>query len=217
MSKKTIIIAILNQKGGVGKTTLCNNLGVAFTLEGKSVLLVDSDPQGSLRDWNDANSASLLPVVGLDRETLPMDLKAIKEGYDIIIIDGAPQSTKLASAGVKAADIVLIPCTPSPYDVWASADLVEIVKARQDVTDGKPKGFFVITKARKNTKIGNDVYKAIGDYGLPTLKQSTTDLLTYRETAAKGETIYQDKDAKNAIKEIDNIRNELMEVIDVES
>ena len=122
MRDKPIIISVLNQKGGVGKTTLTNNIGMAFHNLGKEVLLVDSDPQGSLRDWNEANDASILPVIGLDRETLPNDLKAVQKGYDIIIIDGAPQSTKLASAGVKCADIVLIPVTPSPYDVWASSD-----------------------------------------------------------------------------------------------
>ena len=81
-----LIISILNQKGGVGKTTLSNNLGYAFKEIGKSVLLIDSDPQGSLRDWNEANNAGLIPVIGLDRETLYNDIRAVKADYDIIII-----------------------------------------------------------------------------------------------------------------------------------
>jgi chromosome partitioning protein len=211
---KTITIAILNQKGGVGKTTLTNNLGMAFKNLGLNVLLVDGDPQGSLRDWNDANKASLLPVIGLDRETLPQDLKAVKDQYDIVLIDGAPQSTKLAGAGVKSADIVIIPTTPSPYDVWASADLVEIVKARQEVTDGKPLAYFLISKVRKNTKLGNEIYSAIDEYDLPTLDGRTTDLEVYKQTASKGETVFQDKDAKNAIEEITEIANKILGVLD---
>jgi chromosome partitioning protein len=177
-------------------------------------LLVDGDPQGSLRDWNDANKASLLPVIGLDRETLPQDLKAVKDQYDIVLIDGAPQSTKLAGAGVKSADIVIIPTTPSPYDVWASADLVEIVKARQEVTDGKPLAYFLISKVRKNTKLGNEIYSAIDEYDLPTLDGRTTDLEVYKQTASKGETVFQDKDAKNAIEEITEIANKILGVLD---
>ena len=72
--KMTIIISVLNQKGGSGKTTISSNLAHAIALDGHKVLLVDSDPQGSLRDWNEANGEELLPVVGLDREILPTSL-----------------------------------------------------------------------------------------------------------------------------------------------
>ncbi len=61
------IIAVLNQKGGAGKTTLSTNLARALQLDGDKVLLIDSDPQGSARDWNAAANGELLPVVGLDR------------------------------------------------------------------------------------------------------------------------------------------------------
>ena len=124
------VIALLNQKGGVGKTTIASNLGKGLNRKEKSVLLIDSDPQGSLRDWNEASDGKVLPVVGLDRETLPTDLQAIKAGYDIIIIDGAPQIARLNAAAIKATDLVIIPVTPSPYDVWACADLVDLIKAR---------------------------------------------------------------------------------------
>ena len=75
-----VIIAVLNQKGGVGKTTLATNIAHALQQAGSKVLLIDSDPQGSARDWNEANGGELLPVVGMDRETLPADLKAIQDG-----------------------------------------------------------------------------------------------------------------------------------------
>ena len=88
------VIAVLNQKGGSGKTTIATNLAHALKLADAKVLLVDSDPQGSARDWNEANAGQLLPVVGLDRETLATDLKAIMGGYDFVVIDGAPQVAK---------------------------------------------------------------------------------------------------------------------------
>jgi len=203
-----ITIAILNQKGGSGKTTIATNLAHALKLRGDRVLLVDSDPQGSARDWHEANGAELFPVVGLDRETLPKDVQAISSGYDWIVIDGAPQIAKMSAAAVKAADFVLIPVQPSPYDVWACADLVDILTARQEVTDGIPLAAFVISRAITNTKLGDEVAGALADYQLPVLKAKTTQKVAYPTTAAEGRTVFDDPESPPA-KEIDAIREEI--------
>lgn len=202
------VISVLNQKGGSGKTTIAINLAHSLQREGAKVLLVDSDPQGSARDWNEANDGEILPVVGLDRETLPKDLLAIKAGYDWVIIDGAPQIARMSAAAVKAADLVLIPCQPSPYDVWAAADLVDIVKARQDVTDGKPLSVFIVSRAIKGTKLGKEITDALKDYELSVLKSSTTQRVAFPTTASNGKTVFSEPDSE-AAKEIDAIKNEI--------
>jgi len=202
------IIAILNQKGGSGKTTISTNLAHALQLDGQDVLLVDADPQGSARDWNEANDAELLPVIGLDRETLPKDLKAVATNYDWVVIDGAPQIAKLSAAAIKAADVILIPVQPSPYDVWACADLVEIIKARQEVTDGRPKAAFVVSRKIKKTKLGQEVWKALEEYDLPVFKNGTTQRVAYPSTASEGKTVYSLAN-KEAIEEMEALKNEL--------
>ena len=75
------VVAVSNQKGGSGKTTLAINLAHALQQDDKTVLLVDANPQGSARDWHEANGGDVLPVVGLDRETLARDLKVVGD-YD---------------------------------------------------------------------------------------------------------------------------------------
>jgi len=209
----THIIAVLNQKGGVGKTTLTSNIGEAFKRSGLSVLLVDSDPQGSLRDWNEASGGEVLSVVGLDRETLAKDLNAIMGNYDIVLIDGAPQSGRLAAAAIKAAELVLIPVTPSPYDVWACADLVEAIKARQEVTNEKPTARFVISRARKNTRLSGELGEALSGYEIPTLQAGTVHREIYAQTAADGLTVFHTKSTHEATQEIETIRNEVMEIL----
>lgn len=204
-------VAILNQKGGAGKTTLATNLAHALKLAGKRVLLVDADPQGSARDWNAANEGKLLPVIGLDRETLPVDLRAVEGGYDWVVIDGAPQVARLSAAAIKAADIVIIPVQPSPYDVWATADLVELIKARQEVTGGKPKAFFLSSRAIRNTKLSREIIEALEGYGLPTLKAGTTQRVIYPTTASHGLTVLSDPDCE-AAQEILAIVREIEEV-----
>lgn len=208
----TIIISVLNQKGGSGKTTISSNLAQALALDGHKVLLVDSDPQGSLRDWNEANGGELLPVVGLDRETLPKDLKAVSDGYEFVIIDGAPQIAKMSAAAVKAANLVLIPVQPSPYDIWACADLVDIITARQEVTEGKPLAYFLISRAIKNTKLGLEIKQALVDYELPVMKAFTTQKVAYPTTASEGQTVFNEPGC-SAAREITAIKNEVMEIL----
>ena len=77
------------------------------------------------------------------------------------MIDGAPQIAKLSAVAVKVADLVLIPVQPSPFDVWACADLVEMIEARRAVTGDRPLAFFVVSRAIKNTKLGGEVAGAL--------------------------------------------------------
>ncbi|MFP3366274.1 AAA family ATPase, partial [Pseudoalteromonas sp. SIMBA_148] len=95
-------------------------------------------------------------MIGLDRPTRDKDLKNVSD-KEYVVIDGSPQATSLALSAIKAADFVLIPVQPSPYDVWATSDLVDLVKQRIEMTDGKLKAAFVVSRAIQNTNIGKDV------------------------------------------------------------
>lgn len=107
------VIAVLNQKGGAGKTTIATHLARALQLDGADVLLVDSDPQGSARDWAAVREDQPVPVVGIDRPTIERDLKSVAR-KDFVVIDGAPQAHDLAVSAMKAADCVLIRCSRRP-------------------------------------------------------------------------------------------------------
>ena len=202
------VIAVLNQKGGSGKTTIAINLAHALQRQGKEVLIVDADPQGTARDWSENRTTGVCPVVGLDRESLARDLSSIARSYDRVVIDGPPQLAGISAAAVKVADAVLIPVQPSPYDIWSCADLVDILDARRTVTDGLPHAAFVVSRAITNTKLSNDVSEALEEYGLPVLKARTTQRVAYPTTAATGGTVFEDPTGP-AAHEMEAIRDEV--------
>ena len=202
------VIAVLNQKGGSGKTTIATHLARALQLGGASVLLVDSDPQGSARDWAAVQEDNTVTVVGIDRPTIDRDLKAIGH-KDFVVIDGAPQAADLAVSAIKAASFILIPVQPSPYDIWATADLVELVKQRIEVTDGKLKAAFVVSRAIKGTRIGAEITEALAGYGLPVLESRITQRVSYPGTAAAGTTILDAEPDGDGSGEIRALMNEI--------
>ena len=112
------VVAIVNQKGGTGKTTLSTNLASAFA-ELYPTLLLDADPQGSAMDWADSRST---PQMNLDARELrsgdlPRDIRGLARSYDWIIIDGPPGIGRTSAEAVRVADMVLIPSKPSPFNV----------------------------------------------------------------------------------------------------
>ena len=203
------VIAVLNQKGGSGKTTIATHLARALQLQGSSVLLVDSDKQGSARDWSAVNESNPVTVIGLDRPTLDRDLKNISD-KDFVVIDGSPQATDLAVSAIKAADFVLIPVQPSPYDIWATSDLVDLVKQRIEMTDNRLKSAFVVSRAIKNTKIGGEVSEVLTEYGLPVLDARIVQRIAYPNSAAIGKTVFEtESKSSDAVAEMNALATEV--------
>lgn len=190
------VVAVLNQKGGSGKTTIATQLARAFQLAGHDVMLVDSDPQGSARDWAAASDGNPVVTVGIDRPTLDRDVRKLSAG--VVVIDGAPQVADLAASAIKAADLVLIPVQPSPYDIWAAADLVELVKTRIEITDGKLRAGFVVSRAITGTILSRDIAGALEEYGLPVLDSVIHQRVDYPKTAAVGMTVLDQRSVEAA-------------------
>lgn len=209
---RMIVISVLNQKGGSGKTTIATHLSRAIQVFGHDVLLIDSDPQGSARDWAAVRDEQPVPVVGIDRPTIERDIKAVSH-KDFIVIDGAPQAADLAISAIKSSHLVLIPVQPSPYDIWAASDLVDLIKQRIEMTDGRLKAAFVVSRAIKNTKIGAEIREALEGYGLPVLKARITQSVAYPSSAAAGTTVLDAEPNSNAAQEIRDLAAEVLGIL----
>jgi chromosome partitioning protein len=207
-----MIISIQNQKGGVGKTTLATHISHALSLIDGKVLLVDADPQGSARDWAAARANEpSFTVIGLDRPIIHRDLPSMAENYNHVVIDGPPRVSELARSAIAAADLVLIPVQPSPYDVWAAQEVIGLIK-EASVFKEKLKAVFAINRKITNTAIGRDVLKALEEFDIPVLRSQVCQRVPFAESAATGQTVLETDPKGQAAKEIMAMTEEILEV-----
>ncbi len=185
------VIAILNQKGGVGKTTLAVHIATALARKKRRVLLLDADPQGSALDWAAARHGEpLFPVVGLPKSSIHKELPALAANYEVVIIDGPPRVYEVARSAIMASDLVLVPVQPSPYDVWAAKEIIELLN---EATIYKPtlQKAFIINRKIVNTAIGRDVAQALLEYPIPVLQTAICQRVAFAESATQGLTVYE--------------------------
>ncbi|CAN7691194.1 AAA family ATPase [Rhizobium sp. LjRoot30] len=206
-----MIIGVLSQKGGVGKTTIAVNLAATYAKSGLRVLLVDADPQSSAQQWSAARDADpLFSVVGMARATLHRDLPDIAKDYQVVIIDGAPRVNELGRAAILASDLVLIPVQPSPYDIWAAAETVNLIREAQQFKPGL-RGLFVINRKIANTAIGRDVTEALGQFeDIPVLPVALHQRVVYAESAGQGLAVLEVDPKGGAAREVAELAKVLM-------
>lgn len=205
-----LVISILGQKGGSGKTTISLNLARGLQLSGANVIVIDTDKQGSSRDWHSTNEGSLFPVIGMDRaNTLDKDIKNLGN-FDIAIIDGSPQLKDMAIACVKVSNVILIPIQPSQLDIWATSDLLELISERKQI-NADLKVAFIVNRQISGSKAKKEIKEILAGTGYKFFDNSTNQRMDYINTIANGKTVFES--SGKAKEEMTLIVNELMEFI----
>lgn len=122
-------IAVISQKGGVGKTTIATNLAIAAEESGTKAVLLDLDPQASATVWNDGREQDTPLVTSIQAVRLPHTLEAAKEmGAGLVVIDPPPKARDIAAQCAEVADLVIIPTRPAFLDLDAMTHALEIVR-----------------------------------------------------------------------------------------
>lgn len=186
-----MIVALLNQKGGVGKTTLALNLAGELARRGQRVTLIDADPQGSALDWSQQRSRVGLPrlfgVVGLARDTLHREAPelALARDADHVVIDGPPRVAALMRSALLASDLVLIPVQPSPLDGWASAEMLALVTEAR-IYRAELAARFVLNRCGARTVLARETAETLADHDPPVLSSTIGQRIAFATTAQSG-------------------------------
>lgn len=202
------IIALLNEKGGTGKSTLSQNIAVCLHRQGKRVILVDADPQGTTRDWRSASpeNADLPNVIALDRPEMLTSLKSIDA--DIAIIDTPAKAEKMTASVIRFADAALIVIQPSGADIWASAAAVRLIQQKIDV-GGKIIAAFLANRVSGLSNLSKEVLAGEwNEYGIEQLESTVGNRVAFAQALTDGLSIYDTAD-RTGRAEIDLLVDEL--------
>ena len=184
-----MIVALLNQKGGVGKTTLALQLAGEWARTGSRVTLIDADPQGSALDWSQQRAREGCPrlfgVVGLARDTLHREAPELARDVDHVVIDGPPRVAGLMRSALLATDLVLIPVQPSPFDGWASAEMLALLTEAR-IYRPELAARFVLNRCGARTVIARETAETLADHDPPLLAATIGQRVVFADAAQSG-------------------------------
>jgi chromosome partitioning protein len=209
------IIAVVNQKGGTGKSTVATNLAALFAHEGAEVLLVDADPQASALEWQRDRPAHLPPVsvIGLPAPNLHREIPRLQTKYAVVLIDGGGRVTATARATVAAADFLLVPTLASLPDARSTQRFFQEVVEEVAAIKGRISGAILLSMVKTGTVFNVSGQTQIKDLGYPVLETTLSHRITYQEAIAQGMSVAEYDPRSKAAEEMRTLFRELQEAL----
>lgn len=184
-----MLLAFVGQKGGVGKSTAAACVAAEYVRLGRSVLLVDADPQGTSRTWAEVASEAgrPAPTVAAMGATMhrPDQLPKLARSFDRVVVDCPPRAGDVQRAALMVADLAVLPSGPSAADAWALAGSLELVAEARALRPDLV-AVVLLTRVQAHTALGRGARDVLAEGGLPVLRSSLGYRVAYAEALAAG-------------------------------
>jgi chromosome partitioning protein len=204
------VITLAQQKGGSGKTTIAAHLAVAYLLRGKSVAILDIDPQGSLGEWFERREAKLGEgETGLAFRTASgwgarREAKHLARDYDVVIIDTPPKSDSELKSAFEVANLVAVPLQPSPVDIWASDPTLKTIAKEGSHS------LLVVNRAVRRALLTAEMLAEIGALGHAVADTQLGNRIAFAASMGEGQTVLETAPGSLAAEEAAALAKEVL-------
>jgi chromosome partitioning protein len=205
-----LVITLAQQKGGSGKTTIAAHLAVAFSLAGKSVAVLDIDPQGSLGEWFERREARLGEgATGIAFRTASgwgarREARSLGRDYDVVVIDTPPKSDIELRSAFEVANLVAVPLQPSPVDIWASDPTL------QTIAKERSRSLLVVNRAVRRALLTSDMLAEIGALGHAVAAAQLGNRVAFAASMGEGRTVLETAPSSPAAEETAELAMEVL-------
>ena len=205
-------IGVSNLKGGVGKTTIAQNLAVCLAHQGYSVCIVDTDRNQNSISWSgvrDDDLPEILVVGNIDERAITKSINKLDQTYDFVIIDGTPSLSEMTTRIILASDLLIIPILPSAHDIRAINQFIERYNQALEFRDEIPAYFFV--NQYQGYSVQQSILELLNQFEIPVMESKSRERVAYVEAAVEGRGVIEWSD-KKAAAEINAMAKEVLEI-----
>jgi len=206
-----VIIAIVNSKGGVGKSTLAGNLAAWLAEQGRSVILADCDSQQSSSEWIREAMPEVRVVTWANPDEVLEELPPLRNEAEFIIADGPGSQTETSRSLLMWADLAVIPCKASMFEVRALAKNTAFVRQAQAIRQGPPDAVTVLSMVGRDYRLTKDMREAAASLNLPLISTPITLRQAYADAPGQATFVWKmSSRERDAAEEIDTLFRELL-------
>ena len=214
------VVAVVNQKGGSGKTTLTMQLAGTLAKRGVKVLVVDADSQGTATRWSSSapeDTPFPAAVVGLSAagNKVHREVAKFTDDYALIMIDCPPAvESPVPQSALLIADLALVPIIPSPPDLWAAVGIRQLIETLNTINEDL-QARLVINNLEPRTSLAKEALDILPELGIPLLRTILHHRTAYRQSAVFGGMVHHlGRKASPAIREIEALADEVLAIIE---
>ncbi len=208
----SLVFSFLNQKGGVGKSTLSINVAACLSAQKRKVLLIDADKQGTSSTWASLREETPFQIVSMARENMARDAMKLAADFDFTILDGPPQAETISRSCIVASDLVVVPVEPGGASRWSSELTISQLKEAQEFKPTLKCGF-VVSRKIGGTVLGRDARNMAEDAGIPIFKTEIEQRIAFAEAMTMGKSIFEWSPQSPAVRDIQSFTRELLDVL----